>query len=90
MAWQIEVTDTAKKQMAKLDHQVQKDILLYLREKIGTDENPRRYGAPLRRELIGRWKYRVGSYRLICDIQDEKITVLVLMAGHRSKIYGGH
>jgi len=90
LAWQIEVTDTAKKQMAKLDHQVQKDILLYLREKIGTDENPRRYGAPLRRELIGRWKYRVGSYRLICDIQDEKITVLVLMAGHRSKIYGGH
>jgi mRNA interferase RelE/StbE len=52
-----------------------------------TAENPRRYGAPLRKELSGRWKYRVGSYRLICEIQDEKILVLVLMAGHRSKVY---
>jgi mRNA interferase RelE/StbE len=41
----------------------------------------------LRKELTGRWKYRVGAYRLICEIQDEKILVLVLMIGHRSKIY---
>ncbi|MCK5231926.1 MAG: type II toxin-antitoxin system RelE/ParE family toxin [Desulfobulbaceae bacterium] len=90
MAWRIETTETAKKQLAKFDQQEQKEILRYLRERIGTDEDPRRYGAPLRRELTGRWKYRVGSYRLICDIQDAKILVLVLMIGHRSKIYGGH
>ncbi len=90
MAWRIEVTDTAKKQLGKLDRQVQIEIIRYLREKIATEEDPHRHGAPLRRELLGRWKYRVGAYRLICDIQDEKILVLVLMVGHRSKVYGGH
>ena len=90
LAWRIEVTDTAKKQLAKLDRQVQIEIVRYLREKIVTDEDPRRHGAPLQRELLGRWKYRVGAYRLICDIQDEKILVLVLMVGHRKKVYGGH
>lgn len=87
MAWQIEVTNTAKKQLAKLDRQVQTEIVRYLRERISSDDDPRRYGAPLRKELAGRWKYRVGAYRLICEIQDEKIVVLVLLVGHRSKVY---
>ncbi|AJF07614.1 type II toxin-antitoxin system RelE family toxin [Geoalkalibacter subterraneus] len=87
MAWRIEITRTARKQLTKLDRQIQVDILRYLREKIATDDDPRRYGGPLRRDLAGRWKYRVGSYRLICEIQDEKILVLVLMVGHRGKIY---
>lgn len=87
LAWRIEITDTAKKQLAKLDRQVQCDIVRYLRERLATDEDPRRYGAPLRRELAGRWKYRVGDYRLICEIQDRKILVLVLMVGHRSTVY---
>jgi len=87
LAWQIEITRTARKQLSKLDHQVQVDILRYLRERIATDDDPRRYGGPLRRELAGRWKYRVGDYRLICEIQDQKVLVLVLMVGHRGKIY---
>lgn len=87
MAWQIEITATAKKQLAKLDHQIQSEIVRYLRERIATEEDPRRYGAPLRRDFAGRWKYRVGAYRLICEIQDERILVLVLMVGHRSKVY---
>lgn len=90
LAWRIEITETAKKQLAKLERQAQLEIVRYLREKIATEEDPRRYGAPLRRKLSGRWKYRVGAYRLICDIQDEKVMVLVLMAGHRIKVYGGH
>jgi len=87
LVWRIEVTNTAKKQLAKLDHQVQSEIIRYLREKISTDEDPRRFGAPLRKELSGRWKYRVGAYRIICEIQDEKVLVLVLMVGHRSRVY---
>jgi mRNA interferase RelE/StbE len=87
LAWRIEITNTAKKQLAKLDRQVQAEIVRYLRERISAEDDPRRYGAPLRKELAGRWKYRVGAYRLICEIQDEKILVLVLMVGHRSKIY---
>ena len=87
LVWRIEVTTTAKKQLAKLDYQVQSEIVRFLRERIATGEDPRRYGAPLRRELAGRWKYRVGDYRLICEIQEERILVLVLMVGHRSRIY---
>ena len=87
LAWRIEVTETAKKQLAKLDRQVQADIVRTLRERIAGDEDPRRYGAHLRRELAGRWKYRVGNYRLICEIQDRKILVLVLMVDHRSTAY---
>ncbi len=87
MVWRIEISNTAKKQLVKLDQQVQIEILRYLRERISAEEDPRRYGAPLRKELADRWKYRVGAYRLICEIQDEKILVLVLMVGHRSKIY---
>jgi len=87
LAWRIEITNTAKKQLAKLDRQVQTEIVRYLRERISTDDDPRRYGAPLRKELAVRWKYRVGAYRLICEIQDEKILVLVLMVGHRSTVY---
>ena len=79
LVWRIEITDTAKNQLAKLDHQVQTEILRFLRERICTDEDQRRFGASLRKELAGRWKYRVGSYRLICEIQDEKVLVLVLM-----------
>lgn len=87
MAWRIEITNTAKKQLAKLDRRVQAEIVRYLRERITTDDDPRRFGAPLRKELTGRWKYRVGDFRLICEIQDTKVLVLVLMVGHRSKIY---
>ena len=87
MVWLIEVTETAKKQLSKLDHQVQAEIVTFLRERIQTDEDPRRYGAPLRKGLAGRWKYRVGDYRLICQIQDEKVLVLILMVCHRSRVY---
>lgn len=87
MTWIVEVTETAKKQLAKLDRKVQAEILRYLRERIQTDEDPRRFGAPLRKEMAGRWKYRVGDYRIICEIQDEKVLVLVLMVGHRSRVY---
>ena len=87
LAWRVEITDTARKQLAKLDPPVKSEIVRYLRDKLTTDEDPRRFGGPLKRELAGRWKYRVGAYRLICEIKDEKILVLVLMVGHRSDLY---
>lgn len=88
--WQIEFSDTARKQMAKLDRSVAAEILRYLRERIATSQDPRRFGEPLHKDLAGFWRYRVGAYRLICDIQDNKMVVLVLRLGHRSKVYGGH
>jgi mRNA interferase RelE/StbE len=85
--WTVEFDDAAAKELRKLDRQAQKEILRYLRERIATDEDPRRFGKPLSRELAGMWRYRVRDYRLICSIEDDTVTVLVLRVGHRKDIY---
>ena len=90
MAWQIEFEREAKKELARLDRSAQTHILNYLKNRIATDEDPRRFGAPLRSNLAGLWKYRVGAYRIITEIQDHHITVVVVPIGHRSRVYGGH
>ncbi len=87
MAWRIEITKTATKQITKLDHKAQKSILVFMRERLAPAVNPRQWGRALQGEKRGLWRYRVGEYRLICDIQDEKITVLVLEVGHRKDVY---
>ena len=88
MAWQIELSETAKKQLSKLSRPGQTAILDYLRKRIATHEDPRRFGSSLRKNLAGLWRYRVEDYRIICEIQDDKVLVLVLRIGHRSKVYG--
>jgi mRNA interferase RelE/StbE len=85
--WKIEITRGAEKQIKKLDRTAQAAILLFLKERLQPAENPRQWGKPLHGEKGGLWRYRVGDYRLICDIQDEKITVLVLRVGHRKDVY---
>ena len=85
--WRIEITRTATKQITKLDHKAQKSILDFLRERLALADNPRQWGRALQGEKRGLWRYRVGDYRLICDIQDEKITILVLELGHRKDVY---
>jgi mRNA interferase RelE/StbE len=85
--WKIEITRGAEKQIKKLDRTAQTVILRFLRERLQPAENPRQWGKPLHGEKGGLWRYRVGDYRLICDIQDEKITVLVLRVGHRKDVY---
>ena len=87
MTWRIEITKTAEKQITKLDRNAQESIQKFLREKLVHTGNPRQWGKPLHGEKRGLWRYRVGDYRLICDIQDEKITVLVLEIGHRKEVY---
>jgi len=90
LTWRIEFEAEAMKELARLDRQAQERIRRYLRERIAPSENPRDFGEPLRRNLAGFWKYRVGNYRIVVEIQDEAILVLVLRIGHRSKVYGGH
>ena len=87
MTWRIEITRTAEKQIAKLDRVTQKSIQRFLRERLVPAEDPRQWGKPLHGEKPGLWRYRVGDYRLICDIQDEKITVMILEIGHRKGVY---
>jgi mRNA interferase RelE/StbE len=87
LAWRIEITRTATKQIAKLDHRTQEVILKFLRERLSPTDNPRQWGRELQGEKRGLWRYRVGDYRLICDIQDERVTILVLELGHRKDVY---
>lgn len=87
MTWTVEFDDAAAKELRKLDRQTQREILRYLRERIATDEDPRRFGKPLSRDMAGLWRYRVGNYRMICNIEDDKLVVLVLRASHRKEVY---
>src|SRR5437588_12761198 len=86
-AWTIEISRTAEKQIKKLDKVTQGMIVRFLRDRLRPAENPRQFGKPLQGAKGGLWRYRIGDYRLICDLQDEKITVLVLRVGHRKDVY---
>ena len=87
MAWKIRVDSKAAKALAKLDKTVQKKILHFLEEEILTSQNPRSLGKPLTGKLKGIWRYRVGDYRILANIHDKTLTILVVHAGHRKDIY---
>ena len=87
MAWTVEVSNYAEKQLRKLDKPVQKRLLDWLDDRIEGCKNPRHFGEPLRGEMAGLWRYRIGDYRVICEIQDQQLIVLALAVGHRREIY---
>ena len=88
MAWTISYAATAKKQLRKLDKQTARRILDFLDERVAGAQNPRDTGKALTGPLLGTfWRYRVGDYRIICDIQDGKLCVLVIEIGHRRDVY---
>jgi mRNA interferase RelE/StbE len=87
LTWTVEFDDAAAKELRKLDRQAQSDILRYFRERIATDEDPRRVGKPLSGDLAGLWRYRVRDYRMICNIEDDKLIVLVVRVAHRKDVY---
>lgn len=87
MAWQIEVTDVARKQLKKMDQAEARLIRDYLRKRVQPLDDPRQLGKPLKGELSELWRYRVGDYRLVCQLQDDKLVVLLVRVGHRKEIY---
>ena len=86
MAWLIEFDKHAEKAFDKLDNVTQNRIMDFL-DALEQLDNPRQHGKALKGQHKGSWRYRVGDYRLICNIQDNKLLILVLELGHRSKIY---
>lgn len=90
MAWTIEIDKAAKKELAKLDRTAATRILRFLEERLAADEDPRRFGEALTENLSGLWKYRIGNFRVIAEIQEHKLVVLVVRIGHRSKVYLRH
>ena len=87
MAWTVEISDFAERQLRKLDRLAQQRLLDWLDDRIDECKNPRHFGEPLRGNLAGLWRYRVGDYRIICEIQDEQLVVLALAVGHRREVY---
>ncbi len=87
MAWTIEFDEQAQRDLARLDKSIQREISRYLDDRIALAANPKAFGHPLGHELSGLWRYRVRDYRILCEIQDKKLIVLVVSIGHRSKVY---
>ena len=88
MAWKVELDPAAVRDLDRLDRQVARRILNFLYERVARLDDPRAIGQALQGPNFGElWKYRVGDWRIICKIEDERVTVLVLRIGHRSKVY---
>lgn len=84
MIWNIKYQPQTQKFLDKSDHQTKKQILKYIGK---VAQNPKLFGKALTSDLKGLWRYRVGDYRIICDLQEKELLVLVIEINHRSKIY---
>lgn len=87
MSWELEYSDRALKQLRKMDAPVRTILLSWLDKNVDGCEDPRARGKGLTANRSGEWRYRVGDYRVLCDIQDGKLVVLVIDVAHRSKVY---
>ncbi|MDJ0581815.1 type II toxin-antitoxin system RelE/ParE family toxin [Crocosphaera sp.] len=87
MIWKVTFKDEAVKQLRKLNPNIQDRITNYLRTRIATEEDPRRFGKALTGDLKGLWRYRVDDYRIVCLIDNDILTVLIVKIGHRRNIY---
>ena len=87
MTYKVVLTEKAKKQLKKLDKHISSLLIGWMEKNLEGCSNPRLYGKSLVGDKSGQWRYHIGDYRLICEIHDEEITILVLEAGHRREIY---
>jgi len=87
LAWTVEISNVAERQIRKLDRPIQKRLLDWLHDRIQGCKDPRHFGEPLKGSHAGLWRYRIGDFRVLCEIQDKSIIVLVLAIGHRHEIY---
>jgi mRNA interferase RelE/StbE len=88
MAYNVELSESAERELGKLDAPQAKRILKSLHQRVAKLDDPRSVGEALHGSRLGEfWKYRVGDYRLICKMEDDRLIVLVLRVGHRKEIY---
>ena len=88
MAYNVELSAEVNRELSKLDTQQAKRILKFLHDRVAKLDDPRSIGKALHGSRLGEfWKYRVGDYRLICKIEDNRLVVLILRVGHRREIY---
>ena len=88
MAWRIEFDPAAAKELAKLDKPIARRIVAFLAERVSPLANPRSIGEALRGDELGRyWKYRVGDYRIVADLFDGRLVIVIVRIGHRGDVY---
>lgn len=87
MSWRVETTARFDKEFKKLDRYTQQIIKGWIVKNLIDTDNPRALGKGLTANRSGHWRYRIGDYRLICQIQDDQLVILALSVGHRSIIY---
>jgi mRNA interferase RelE/StbE len=87
LVWKIEYTDKAISQLGKLDKYNARRIMDYMDHRVATSDDPYSFGKVLTGPLGGLWRYRIGNYRAICEIEEVALTILVLEVGHRKDIY---
>ena len=87
MSYKINFSETSLKQLRKLDSLSRKRILNYVSDVLTKIENPRILGKALTGDLKGFWRYRIGNFRIVCQIQDNSLLILILKIAHRKEIY---
>ncbi len=87
MKYSVETTARFDREFKKLDRYTQRMIKAWIEKNLVGCENPRQHGKGLTANGSGQWRYRIGDYRLLADIQDEKVVILLLSVGHRSIKY---
>ena len=87
MKYSVVFSKDALKELKKLDKYTASLIVGWVRKNLDGCENPRAHGKGLTANYSGKWRYRVGDYRLLSEIQDDKVVILVLRVAHRSEVY---
>lgn len=87
MSYRIETTRRFEKEFKKLDRQIQRLVKGWIDKNLVTIDDPRKIGKGLIANRSGQWRYRIGDYRLICEIYDERLVILAMTIGHRREIY---
>ena len=85
--YRVEFTESAAKQLRKLDKQTARIIKNWVIKNLVSTLNPRLHGKPLKGNLKGIWRYRVGEYRLLAEIEDDVVTILIFEIEYRKKVY---
>lgn len=87
MSWDYSFTSKARKELKKLGHEPTRKIIKFLDERVQRTDDPRQFGKALRGDLGEYWRYRIENYRLLCELKNDTLIILVVKVGHRRDVY---
>ena len=87
MPYSVEYTKRAARELRKMDRAISARLYDWIDKHLVGCENPRQYGKPLTGDRLGQWRYRVGEYRIIAEIYDDRVLIMVMTVGHRKEVY---